>query len=81
MQAIREMVKLGMGVGILAPWVAAREIEDGGLCLIPMPDGGIEREWGAYYSSKKSLSLVENAFIDLCGLAFDMIDEKNVATA
>jgi DNA-binding transcriptional LysR family regulator len=74
MQAIREMVKLGMGVGLMAPWVAAREIEEGGLCAIPMPDGGIEREWGAYHSPKKSLSLVEDAFIGLCDLAFAMID-------
>lgn len=74
MQAIREMVKLGMGVGIMAPWVAAREIEEGRLCLIPMPNGGIEREWGAYFSAKKPLSLVEEAFIGMCGMAFDVLE-------
>ncbi len=73
MQAIREMVKLGMGVGIMAPWIAAREIEEGSLCVIQMPNGGIVREWGAYYTPKKSMSLVEEAFIGLCGLAFAML--------
>jgi DNA-binding transcriptional LysR family regulator len=28
MQAIKEMAKLGIGVGVVAPWVAAREIEE-----------------------------------------------------
>ena len=74
MQAVREMVKLGLGVGLMAPWVASREINDGELCLIPMPDGGISREWGAFHSPKKTLSLVEDVFIGLCGLAFDVID-------
>lgn len=34
MQAIKEMAKLGIGVGVLAPWVAAREIEEAfiGMC-------------------------------------------------
>lgn len=73
MQAIREMAKLGIGVGIVAPWVAAREIEEGSLCQISIPGAGIEREWGAFHSPKKEPSLVEEAFIGLCGMAFGMM--------
>lgn len=73
MQAIREMAKLGIGVGIVAPWVAAREIEEGMLCLVAMPGEGIEREWGAFHSPKKEPSLVEEAFIGLCAMAFGMM--------
>ncbi len=73
MQAIREMAKLGIGVGIVAPWVAAREIEEGSLCQIPIPGAGIEREWGAFHSPKKEPSLVEEAFIGLCAMAFGML--------
>lgn len=75
MQAIREMAKLGIGVGIVAPWVAAREIEEGSLYEIPIPGEGIEREWGAFYSPKKEPSLVEEAFIGLCGMAFEMLEK------
>jgi len=73
MQAIREMAKLGIGVGIVAPWVAAREIEEGSLCLIPMPGAGIEREWCAFHTPRKEPGLVEEAFIGLCGMAFGMM--------
>lgn len=73
MQAIREMAKLGIGVGIVAPWVAAREVEEGSLCQLPIPGPGVEREWGAFHPAKKQPSLVEEAFIGLCGMAFGMM--------
>lgn len=74
MQAIREMAKLGIGVGIVPSWVAAREIEEGSLCRVPMPGEGVEREWGVFHGSKQKPSQVEEAFIGLCGMAFDLID-------
>lgn len=73
MQAIREMAKLGLGVGIVAPWVANREIEDGSLLLIPIGGPGIEREWGAFHSPRKEPSLVEETFIGLSGMAFEVM--------
>lgn len=76
MQAIREMAKLGIGVGVVAPWVSAREIEEGRLCRIPMPGEGVLREWGAFHSPRKTPSLVEEAFIGLCGMAFSMMDAE-----
>ncbi len=71
MQAIKEMAKLGIGVGIVAPWVAIREIEDGSLKVVDIDEPGIEREWGVFYSPKREPSLVEEAFIGLCEMAFD----------
>jgi DNA-binding transcriptional LysR family regulator len=73
MQAIREMAKLGLGVGIVPPWVAKREIADGSLRLIPISEPGIEREWGGFHSPRKEPSLVEEALIGLCCMAFDVM--------
>ncbi len=70
MQAIKEMAKLGIGVGIVAPWVAAREIDDGTLKVVNINEPGIEREWGVFHSPKREPSLVEEAFIGLCEMAF-----------
>lgn len=70
MQAIKEMAKLGIGVGIVAPWVAAREIAEGSLKVVPIDGPAIEREWGVFHSSKREPSLVEEAFIGLCEMAF-----------
>jgi LysR family transcriptional regulator, low CO2-responsive transcriptional regulator len=73
MQAIKEMAKLGIGVGIVAPWVAAREIEAGTLKVIPMCEDEIQREWGVFHSTRKEPSLVEETFIGLCEMAFASI--------
>ena len=70
MQAIKEMAKLGIGVGIVAPWVATREIDDGTLKLVESGEPNITREWGVFHSPKREPSLVEEAFIGLCELAF-----------
>jgi LysR family transcriptional regulator, low CO2-responsive transcriptional regulator len=76
MQAIKEMAKLGIGVGIVAPWVAAREIEDHTLNVVEIDAPGIEREWGVFHSPKREPSLVEEAFIGLCEMAFAAMPAK-----
>lgn len=70
MQAIKEMAKLGIGVGVVAPWVASREIHEGSLKVVSLNGPGIEREWGVFHSPKREPSLVEEAFIGLCEMAF-----------
>lgn len=62
MEAIKGMAKIGMGVGLVAPWVAVREIEDGSLVRIPVSGEPIEREWGIFFKSDRSLSLIEETF-------------------
>ncbi|MES2996021.1 MAG: LysR family transcriptional regulator [Verrucomicrobiota bacterium] len=66
--AIKEMAKLGIGVGIVAPWVARAEIADGSLKAVNIDGPGIEREWGIFHSTKRVPNLVEEAFIGLCEL-------------
>ncbi len=80
MQAIKEMAKLGIGVGIVAPWVADHEIRDGTLKAIAMDGAGIEREWGVFHPAKRTPSLVEETFIGLCELAFEAMPSDAVST-
>lgn len=80
MQAIKEMVKLGVGVGIVAPWIAARETADGALIAVPLPEPGIEREWGVFHAPKREPSLIEEAFIGLCEMAFSTIQTSGSMT-
>lgn len=70
MQAIKEMAKLGIGVGIIAPWVASREIENGSLVMVEISEPSIAREWGVFHAPKRQPSLVEETFIGLCEMAF-----------
>lgn len=62
MEAIKGMAKIGLGVGIVAPWVAKREFDEGSLIPIPVGGEAIEREWGLFFKSDRILSLIEETF-------------------
>ena len=64
------MAELGIGVGVVAPWVATREIEYGSLKVVNIDGPAIEREWEVFHFPKREPSLVEEAFIGLCEMAF-----------
>jgi DNA-binding transcriptional LysR family regulator len=66
MEAIKEMVKVGLGVGILAPWVTAREVEAGSLVRVPFPASPMRREWGIASYSGQKLSFMAETFLGLC---------------
>jgi LysR family transcriptional regulator, low CO2-responsive transcriptional regulator len=66
MEAIKEMVKVGLGIGILAPWVTARECETGSLVRAHYPAPLIEREWGVVSYAGHRLNLVAETFLGLC---------------
>ena len=62
MEAIKGMSKIGLGVGIVAPWVAKREFDDGSLVAIPVHGEPIEREWGIFFNTDRKMSLIEETF-------------------
>ena len=71
--AIEEMAKIGIGIGIIAPWVAARELEEGSLKIIEAEGLEIKREWGVFHSASHQPSLLEETFIGLTRMAFDLL--------
>lgn len=66
MEAIKELVKLGVGAGILAPWVARPELGSGQLVSFPLGARPLRRRWGVAYDRQRRLSLAEETFISLC---------------
>lgn len=66
MAAIKEMVKLGLGVSILALWTARKELQDGSLVALPLGRRKLRRRWGILHWQGRRLSLVEENFIGLC---------------
>jgi DNA-binding transcriptional LysR family regulator len=66
MEAIKELVKLGLGVSILAPWIAQSEIEEGSLVAIPLGRRKLKRHWGLAHWQSRRLSLPEETFAGLC---------------
>jgi len=65
-EATKELVKLGIGVSILAPWVARKEIEEGSLVALPLGRRKLERRWGLLHWRGKRLNLAEETFVGLC---------------
>ncbi len=66
MDATKELVKLGLGISILAPWIARKEIEEGSLVALPLGRRKLERRWGILHWRGKRLNLAEETFIGLC---------------
>ncbi len=69
MEATKELVKLGLGVCILAPWIAKKEIEEGSLVALPLGRKKLSRRWGIIHWRGKRLNLAEETFIGLCDSA------------
>jgi DNA-binding transcriptional LysR family regulator len=69
MEAIKELVKLGLGVSILAPWIARKEIEEGSLVALPLGRRKLQRRWGILHWKGKRLNLADETFIGLCEAA------------
>lgn len=66
MEAIKELVKLGLGISILAPWTARNELSEGSLVGLPLGKRKLRRRWGVLYYRGRRLSLAEETFIGLC---------------
>ncbi|MGI8966661.1 MAG: LysR family transcriptional regulator, partial [Limisphaerales bacterium] len=46
MEAAKEFVKLGLGVSILAPWIAQKELREKSLVAFPLGKRKLKRTWG-----------------------------------
>lgn len=66
MEAIKELVKLGLGVSVMAPWVARPELNQRSLAWLPTPGSRLRRQWCIAAPAGKTLSLAEQTFIGLC---------------
>lgn len=65
-EATKELVKLGLGISILAPWVAQKELQERSLMALPLGRRKLKRTWGILSRQSRQLSLAEETFIDLC---------------
>ena len=65
-EAIKELVKSGMGAGVLAPWTARSELADGSLVSLPLGSRPLKRSWGVVHLRGRRLALAEESFVGLC---------------
>jgi DNA-binding transcriptional LysR family regulator len=65
-EAIKQFVRLGLGVGLLPKWIAANEIRQGALVSIPLGRRRLKRSWGILHSTPHELTFPESVFVNLC---------------
>ena len=83
MEAIKEFVRLGLGVAVLPPWVAERELRRGLLMMRPIGRKPLRREWAILHRADRTLSPLEGRFIRLCRAhaAGMRLDRRDLASA
>jgi LysR family transcriptional regulator, low CO2-responsive transcriptional regulator len=65
MEAVKELARAGLGVGIVAPWVAARELKERSLLMLPLGTTKLKRNWGVICWRERRWSWAESSFLDL----------------
>tara|TARA_R110002096_G_scaffold84777_20_gene195569 strand:+ start:253 stop:1191 length:939 start_codon:yes stop_codon:yes gene_type:complete len=66
MAAIKEMAKIGMGIGLLSPWVAEEEISNETLVFRPLPWRNITRRWAIHSDPRHEPQVIEAVFTGIC---------------
>ncbi len=74
--AIKELVKLGLGVSVTAEWVARPEVAQKSLSLLPMPAGKLRRKWCVATLAGRKLSVAEQTFLGLCQNVAGQLTQK-----
>jgi len=65
-EAIKELVKLNLGVSVLAPWAVDRELARGSLKMRPVGAKPLSRNWVMLSQAGRRLTLTEESFCKLC---------------
>jgi hypothetical protein len=62
MKAIKEMVT----IGVLALWIARKELDEKSLVTLPPGKRKLRRQWGIMHWRNRRLSLKDETFVELC---------------
>lgn len=66
MEAIKELAKIGLGAGLIAPWVAREELARQSLVAVAPGRSKLRRVWGVCYLKGRKPTLAEETFHGLC---------------
>jgi DNA-binding transcriptional LysR family regulator len=66
LEAIKEMVKEGTGITVLAPWAVRKELDEKTLISLPLGKRKLKRNWGLLRALDHKPSLAEETFATLC---------------
>jgi LysR family transcriptional regulator, low CO2-responsive transcriptional regulator len=64
--AIKELIKLGLGISMMAEWIVRPEVAEKSLIFLPIPSARLRRTWCVASLAGRDLSVAEQTFIGLC---------------
>ena len=73
-ETIKELVKIGLGISVLATWIARAELKNGSLIAMPLGRRKLKRQWGIVSLRGRDLTAAEKAFVDLCAEATEKLN-------
>jgi len=79
MDSIKELVHRGLGISIVAPWIAATESELGTFVCLPLGSKPLQRSWGLLHWQGRPFTLVQETFADLCGSMMRRLNDSGLA--
>ncbi len=65
-EAIKQFVRLDLGIGLLPRWIAASEIRQGTLASVPLGRRHLRRKWGILHGTNHELTFPESVLVNLC---------------
>jgi LysR family transcriptional regulator, low CO2-responsive transcriptional regulator len=77
--AIKQFVRLDLGIGILPRWISAQEVKQGLLVGLPLGRRQLRRRWGVLRSKARKLSFAENVFTNICRNVLKELVAKSAA--
>ena len=66
---MKQLAKLGLGVALMAPWVAEKELAEGSLVMRPTPRSKVTRQWVVIRQGHRELRKPEQTSLGLCRMA------------
>lgn len=68
-EIMKQLARLGLGIAIMAPWVASKELGEGSLIAQSPPRARISRQWVVVHQGSRQIRQAEQTFIGLCRMA------------
>jgi DNA-binding transcriptional LysR family regulator len=69
LETVKELLKAGMGIGILPSWIVQEELRAGSCCAFPAGRRPLRQGWGLLRWSHRPINSIENNFRNLCAAA------------
>jgi DNA-binding transcriptional LysR family regulator len=72
-EAITEMVKVGLGIAVLPPWVVRADLQAQRLVALTLGRTGLKRSWAIAYVQGRQLPAYGQTFIRICRERFSTL--------